>query len=652
VHHATPPTASASLLRPTLSGIPAVPAAPQRSVRPEDVVRQILEADDFPAFSHQMVELTASLDGGDASAQRLANLVLRDYALTVKVIRTANTVHYNRTGRPVQSATHAMMLLGASTVRDLASGLLLFEQYRKRSPGLKELMLLSMLTAGHAREAAMRMGLDPETAQLCGMFRNLGEVLVAAHLPREYAAVLLQTARRRQAGDTRPRSQAAESILGCSFEDVGTAIAGDWGMPEGVFLGMRATGGPKEKGYELITAFGHDLTNAIYREEPTTARGAIDTVLKSYGGRLQMNKDVLAAVADSALGATRDTFSTAHVALDDLRLARQIGNALTDEREVRSARTARPAGGTQDATVAEAAIAGVGDASASADVSAASASACTPAIPGDESGVEPCPATVEPIGAAPDAPPDAPPVSGPALAALRDRLALELEAAAADVDVHDLQRTLLIALEAALRGGPFDRAAFCVPDPRVTHLSARYALGENAEQLLAQPQLSLAASSGPLGTALLRGESVLLAHGAMRGSLEGHLLRSWGATSAALWPVSIDGVTIGCLYADRQQSPPAIDAAANGYALRLVAALTDAVVQRRAAAARGAAAAPVPPAPKAQPQNAQDKAAVVLRLLRGESIASVAAELGVSEADLTRWRAEFLDGAVSRLGES
>ena len=91
---------------------PAAPAAP------EDVyVRRILASEDFPAFSKVMTDLMSSLRDDDASAQRLANLVLRDYALTVKVIRTANTVHYNRSGRTVQSATHALMLLGARTVR-------------------------------------------------------------------------------------------------------------------------------------------------------------------------------------------------------------------------------------------------------------------------------------------------------------------------------------------------------------------------------------------------------------------------------------------------------------------------------------------------------------------------------------------------------
>ncbi|MDF1502069.1 HDOD domain-containing protein, partial [Roseisolibacter sp. H3M3-2] len=309
----------------------ALPARAAEADRPGAYVRRILVADDMPSFSRQMGELMDSLREGEASAQRLANLVLRDYALTVKVIRTANTVHYNRTGRPVQSATHAMMLLGAQTVRDLASALLLFEHYRGRSPGLKELMLLSLLTAGHAREAAVRLGMaDPETAQLCGMFRNLGEVLVAAHLPAENAAILRAAGGRATRDSRRAREAGATQVLGCSLEDIGVAIAGDWGMPAAVCLGMRATGERGEGELELLTAFAHDLTVAIYREEPGPARQGVAAVLERYGTRLKLSRDVLAAIADEAVAQTRDTFAAAGVALDGLRLTRQLAAALRD----------------------------------------------------------------------------------------------------------------------------------------------------------------------------------------------------------------------------------------------------------------------------------------------------------------------------------
>ena len=75
----------------------------------------------------------------------------------------------------------------------MATGVVLLEHFRKRSPGLKELILLSLLSANHALEIAELVGYPRrEEAYLCGMFRNLGEVLVACYHPREYAAVLLR----------------------------------------------------------------------------------------------------------------------------------------------------------------------------------------------------------------------------------------------------------------------------------------------------------------------------------------------------------------------------------------------------------------------------------------------------------------------------
>ncbi len=115
---------------------------------------RIREGSNFPALSRQIIDTITALDDDGQSLQRLANVVLREYSLTLSVIRTANSVHYRRSTRPIQSATHAMLLLGAKTVRQLASSLLPFENYQRQSPGLKELMLLSLLTANHGESRA------------------------------------------------------------------------------------------------------------------------------------------------------------------------------------------------------------------------------------------------------------------------------------------------------------------------------------------------------------------------------------------------------------------------------------------------------------------------------------------------------------------
>ena len=85
---------------------------------------RIMEGGDFPALSRQVIDAITTIDDDAASLQRLANIVLREYGLALSVVRTANSAHYRRGGRPTESATHAMMMLGAKTVRQLASSLL------------------------------------------------------------------------------------------------------------------------------------------------------------------------------------------------------------------------------------------------------------------------------------------------------------------------------------------------------------------------------------------------------------------------------------------------------------------------------------------------------------------------------------------------
>ena len=197
---------------------------------------RILDGTEFPALSRQIIDTLSALDDDANSLQRLANVVLREYSLTLSVVKTANSVHYRRGAHPIQSATHAMMMLGARTVRQLAGSLLLFENYSRKSPELKELMLLSLLTANHARAAATRLQLqDPEEAHLCGMFRNLGEVLIAGHFPEDY-----QRIRALVRDDGRSESVATKMVLGFAYADLGVEVARHWGLPDTVVQGMKA----------------------------------------------------------------------------------------------------------------------------------------------------------------------------------------------------------------------------------------------------------------------------------------------------------------------------------------------------------------------------------------------------------------------------
>lgn len=287
-------------------------------------IQRVQASPDFPAFSQQMRQVMTGLLDADATVQQLANLVLGDYALSAKLLRTANSLHYNRSGRPVRTATHAMMLVGASTVRDLAGGMLLLERYQQNAPGLKEVLLLSMLSAHHAREVALAVGHpEPESAQLTGMFHNLGEVLVARHCPEEYAAVL-----RLCREEAVSPEQAVRRVLGFRCEDLALAIARIWGMPESVQTAIRARGEAQESRLERITRLSHELTLAVYRAEPEEATALLRAVETRFSARLDIGRAALREIIEAALHETRALFADLGVTLDDLRLVRRTRAAL------------------------------------------------------------------------------------------------------------------------------------------------------------------------------------------------------------------------------------------------------------------------------------------------------------------------------------
>ncbi|MGH9900649.1 MAG: HDOD domain-containing protein, partial [Pyrinomonadaceae bacterium] len=252
--------------------------APESTAPPtrlELAVRRIRSSSDLPAFAHDIQELLTVTRDEVASVRRLTGVILKNLSLTTKLIRTVNSVTFNRSGREILSVAHAVTLLGWDAVRTLASGLLFFEKFDRHARDVKELTLVSLLTANAARELAVRARYPhPEEAYLAGMLSGLGELLAACYLPGEYRQVL---ALMKQRG-LRPREAAAEA-LGFTFDELGRAVIGEWRLPAKTASGMtpveRLSGRSAhadETTLEIIASVSRALTHAVYREEPDEGR--------------------------------------------------------------------------------------------------------------------------------------------------------------------------------------------------------------------------------------------------------------------------------------------------------------------------------------------------------------------------------------------
>jgi HD-like signal output (HDOD) protein len=303
---------------------------PKTTEKLPEFLAEIKGMAEFPALSHAIEQVLLKVEE-EASIQHITNVILKDYSLTLRILRTSNSPLYNRSGRQIHSISHAVTLLGVEAVREMATGVVLLEHFRKHSPGLKELILLSLLTANHAREVAYRVRFPKrEEAYLCGMFRNLGEVLIACYHPRAYAAVLLRVQQ-----DQVPVAQACFEVLGFDYDRAGKAVAAEWRIPESVrecmsdrVVRLRRAPSTDAERLEAITHFAHKLTIAVYRREANGARASVNLLLQSLGPVLGLAHDDVKSIVERALEETSEVFQAMKVPMDHLRLKRQTEAAL------------------------------------------------------------------------------------------------------------------------------------------------------------------------------------------------------------------------------------------------------------------------------------------------------------------------------------
>jgi HD-like signal output (HDOD) protein len=430
----------------------------------ESLLGKIVKRPDFPTFSEHFSQVMKIAADDETSLRQITNIILRDFGLTLKLLRTANSTYYNRSGKPILTVTHAVSLLGLDAIRDVASGLLLFQHFRRKSAGLCELMLLSVLSASHARETAKQIEYPRiEEAYLCGMFRNLGEVLIAGYLPRKYAAVL---ARMKALGLT--ERTACLRVIECSYEDMGRAAARTWKMPDRVRLCMKAEHSRYAKTFkselevlEAVTMFSHGLTEAVYRQDESLIRGRMNELVLKHGPVLGVGRDQIEVIVRKGLEDSKSTFAMLKVPLDELRLRKQTEAALAaldspEDLEIQ---------GTEEVVL--------------------------------EPGAD-----------------------------MLEQLTEEVELTVCSGGASDINRLMLIILETVYRGGGFHRVLFGLVTPDRSWVRGKLGLGEDIDEFLDEFSFPLSIRAGPVANVLLGKQDLYINDGRYNRSEFGRITKT------------------------------------------------------------------------------------------------------------------------------
>jgi len=147
----------------------------------ERILARMRERGDFPAMAKTVGEISKLTSSEATSTSALAETVLQDYGLAQKLLRLVNTVAFAQRGQ-VTTISRAVLLLGFERVRNVATGLILFEhlQAHAKAPDLVDTLNMSFYSAILGRAIADGTSFaDPEEAFISALFHNLGRILVA-----------------------------------------------------------------------------------------------------------------------------------------------------------------------------------------------------------------------------------------------------------------------------------------------------------------------------------------------------------------------------------------------------------------------------------------------------------------------------------------
>ena len=118
------------------------------------------------------------------SLASLSSEILKDVALTNKLLRLVNTASYSNAGGSISTVSRAVALVGFAGIRNMALSLVLLEhmQDKAHASQIRDEFLRSLMAGAVASELCASAR-DGEEVFIGALFQNLGRLLTDYYFP-------------------------------------------------------------------------------------------------------------------------------------------------------------------------------------------------------------------------------------------------------------------------------------------------------------------------------------------------------------------------------------------------------------------------------------------------------------------------------------
>ncbi len=274
--------------------------AARQTRRGEDRFAFLDEMEELPTLPQVLVGVSRVASDPTSSAADLAEVILKDQALTMKVLRVANSARYGVTAQRITTVSRAVVLLGFQSVRAIAVGLgayQLLSALRRGGGVLRSFWLHAVATAVVCQELAELLRYEvPEEAFVAGLLHDVGKLVLAEHDPKAAARVYDAPAR----GPELLREETR--AFGVNHVEVGAELARRWELPDVLVRAIEHhhrhfSSPPPDRGDRLafLASVGKALAEPLWTstEPPRNLASAMARVVrKPVGLLLAMLQDV------------------------------------------------------------------------------------------------------------------------------------------------------------------------------------------------------------------------------------------------------------------------------------------------------------------------------------------------------------------------
>lgn len=464
---------------------------------------------DFPALSESVVTINRIVSSEWESIASLSNAILKDFALTNKLLRLVNSaayIHYG--GGNISTVSRAVAILGFDGVKSIALTLILLDHLQSRNDAahLKNEFLHALFSGALAREVSERtFARCAEEAFVCAMFHHLGRLLAMLYLPEEEEQI-----RRLVADQGLDEEAAARQVLGLSLFELGSAVARDWRFPEQIVHSMEILPpGPmqlpeaNQDKLRMLAVFADELCATIAHTPCQAMPEQIRAIVERFADGLPLTEEQLLEAIDQTMDEVVDYANIIQLNLQGIPFGRRISR-----------------------TVVESGATPIHNARGCASETASEEDELYPEAPAEH-------------------------VNQTILTGGLGDISEAL------VEENPLNDALHIILETLYRGLEFRHVLLCTVDEQQNAMVARFGFGLGVESLVERFRFALGGNSDLFQVAVARGVDVVISNAAdphIRERIPAWHRNLTAAQSFALFPLHIRGTPVGLIYADKPGS--------------------------------------------------------------------------------------------------